>query len=89
MVCAVVGVAGAVTIGIVAVKDHDRKTHRMETASVAEWACAHGSTHCGAETSAEIEDSWIRRERAYKGAFVLCLALVSGSVVVLILRRRR
>jgi hypothetical protein len=89
LICVVVGVASAVTIAIVAVKDHDQKTRRMERASVTDWACAHGGTHCGEETSAEIEDKWSRRERGYKVGFALCLAVVSGSVIVLILRRRR
>src|SRR5881397_2006481 len=72
-------VLGAVTIAIVAGEDHDRKTRRIARASVAEWYCVHRGVRCDEQKSAAIEESWMRRERAYKAGFALCLALVCGS----------
>jgi hypothetical protein len=82
-------VLGAVTIAIVAGEDHDRKTRRIARASVAEWYCAHRGVRCDEQSSASVEESWVRRERAYKAGFAVCIVVACGSAVVLILRRRR
>jgi hypothetical protein len=85
----IVAVLGAVTIAIVSMGDHDRKTGRIARASVAEWYCVHRGVRCDEDKSAAIEESWVRREWAYKAGFALCVGVACGSAVVLILRRRR
>jgi hypothetical protein len=78
---------GVVVVTVIAVVDHQRKTHRMNDASVAAWYCDHRGIRCDEERPDAIEDRWVERERAYKTTFGVLLFV--GGVAVVARRRSR
>jgi hypothetical protein len=82
----VLAAAGILAITTVAAIDHERKIRAIARASVSEYYCVNGGRQCHEQKPDAVEDAWLRRERAYKGAgaalFAICL------IAVIAVRRR-
>ena len=82
----VLAAAGILAVTTVAAIDHERKIRAIGRASVSQYYCVHRGTPCDKQKPDAIEDAWLRRERAYKGAGAALFAI--GLVAVIAVRRR-
>jgi hypothetical protein len=78
--------AAALTIGLVAVADHNRKNHRLFQYGGPGWSCIHGRGRC-AELRA-VERRWTRREKWYEATLAM-LGAASVLLAVVVIRSPR